>query len=142
MSLLSEQVRAALYGKMNVTGVTTLATGIYHGIAPDTATYPFITFSRSAPGAVERTFSSGAIIEDDLWMVKATTDAESAGTSSPQSKNEAILSAIETAIGGTLTLTSATALWVLRFSDIPELFEVVNDRKVWTNGMLLRVVSQ
>lgn len=143
MSTLSEKVRTALYGKMNVSAVTNLATGgVHHITAPESAALPFILFMRSAPGAVEWGFSSSQEIEDDLWMVKALADEDSSTSLSPQSLNEDILEAAETAIGQTLTLSGGTALWVRRFSDIPELTENVGDRLIYQNGFLLRVSSQ
>lgn len=142
MASIREQVRTALFGKLNVSGVTTNATGgIYNQIAPETASTPFVVFSLQAPGEVQRALGGGLQLQDDLWMVKAITSEADSSSYSPQELADLILTAAETAIGTTLTLSSNTVRWCARFADIPPLVENVNDRLVWQHGFLLRVAS-
>jgi hypothetical protein len=143
MSSLSENVRTALYSKMSVTGVTSLATGgIYHLLAPVGAKMPYVIFNRQAPAPVTYSFGNTRIAENDLWLIKAVADEDSSSTMEPQQLNEAILSAIETAVGNELTLSGGAVTWnVERFSDIPEYLETASDRMIYYNGFLLRIWS-
>lgn len=140
MATIREQTRLALYGKLNVSGVTSLVgTRIYHGIAPDEATYPFIVFNCQAPGNVAYTMSGAVAEQADLWSIRAVTTADDSTSASPQELADSILSAALTAIGTSLSLSSNTNQWCRRFADIPETVENVNDRLVWQHGFLLRV---
>ncbi len=141
MSAISEKVRLALYSKMNVSGVTSLATGgIHHKIAPESANYPFIVFQRVS-GIPSYTFGLTLAIEDDVWMVKALADEDSSTTKSPQALCEDILTAVRTALGTSLTITPYTnrGLWV--DSDMPEIVERLGDREIHQHGIFLRIKS-
>lgn len=140
MSRISERVRAALYSAMDVSGVTSLATGgIHHQLAPETASMPYVVFQRQASSDVVRAFKNNLIAENDLWLVKAVSDEDSSTVKEPQQLNEDILEAVEAAIGTELTLASGGTWDVERVSDIPEYTETVNDRLIFHNGFLLRV---
>lgn len=143
MSALSEKVRVALYTKLNVSGVTSLATGgVYHLLAPETAAKPYLTFNRQGAAPVTRAFESNLIAEEDLWVIKAVADEDSSTTKEPQQLAEEILQAAETAIGTSLSLAGGSVTWgVERFADVPEYTETVNDRLVYHHGFILRVVS-
>lgn len=143
MSSLSEKVRVALYSKINVSGVTSLATGgVYHLTAPVGAKLPYVTFNRQAPAPVTYSFGNTRIAENDLWLIKAVCDEDSSTTKEPQQLNEEILSAIETTVGNSLTLSGGSVTWnVERFADIPEYLETYNDRLIYHNGFLLRIWS-
>lgn len=140
MSAISEKVRKALYGKLNVAGVTTyVGTRIYHGPAPANAVYPFVIFQRQASAEVDRTFSGAIVLEADLWQIRAVTDEGSSATLSAQELGAAIVAACETAIGTTMTLSGNSVHWCRRQVDMPEIIESVNDRAVYNTGFLLRV---
>lgn len=143
MSALSEKVRVALYSAMNVSNVTSLATGgIHHLLAPETATMPYVVFNRQAADPVVRAFKDALIAESDLWLIKAISDENSSATKEPQQLNEEILNAVETAIGNSLTLSGGSEVWsVEREQDIPEYMEVRVDRAIYYNGFLLRIWS-
>jgi hypothetical protein len=143
MSALSEKVRVALYAKMNVVGVTSLATGgIHHLVAPENAVKPYIVFNRQAAADVTRAFQNNLIAENDVWLIKAISDEDSSTTKEPQQLNQDILTAVETAIGNSLTLTGGSETWnVERVSDIPESIETRNDRAIYYNGFLLEIWS-
>ncbi len=143
MSAISEKVRKALFAKMNVSAVvgTGKATAIYYNVAPVEAGYPFIVFNR-VPGNVDRAFQETLIGERDRWFIKCLSDREASETLSPQELNETILSLAENAIGKTLTITFGTVHRCVRVADIPELFENVNDRQIWTNGFQLEVYAE
>lgn len=141
MSALSEKVRVALYAKINVVGVTSLATGgIHHLIAPETASKPYVIFNRQSSSDVVRAFQNNLIAENDLWTIMAIADEDCSATKEPQQLNQDILNAAETAIGNSLSLSGGSETWnVERVADIPEFIEVVNDRVVYHNGFLLRI---
>lgn len=141
MSQLSEKVRVALYGKMNVSGVTTLATGgVHHIIAPENINKPYVVFNRQSAGDVVRAFCQTLIAENDLWLIKAISDEDASTTKEPQQLNADILNAVETAIGTSLTLSGGSEVWsVERVSDIPEYIDYRGDRAIYYSGFLLRV---
>jgi hypothetical protein len=141
MSVLSEKVRTALYSAMNVSAVTTLATGgIHHLVAPEGTAMPFVVFGRQAPSPVTYTFKQTRLAEQDLWLIRATSDENASATKEPQQLNEDILGAVETAVGQQLTLAGGSQTWsVKRFADIPEYMETANDRIIYHNGFLLEI---
>lgn len=143
MSTLSEKVRVALFSKLNVNGVTSLATGgVHHLLAPEPSAKPYVVFQRQGASPTNRAFQQTLIAEDDLWLVKAISDEDSSSTKEPQQLNADILNACESALGTSLNLAGGSETWLLeRLNDIPEYFEVVNDRAVFISGFLLRVVA-
>jgi hypothetical protein len=141
MSVISEKVAAALYSKLNVSGVTNLVTGIHEGDAPDDAELPYVIFRRQAPGAVTRSLGS-LVLEDDIWLVKAVTDEDSDTSKSPAGFAEEIATACETAIGESLTLTGNTVAWCKRQNDMPPYQEPLGDRTIYHRGFLLRIATE
>jgi hypothetical protein len=140
MSVISEKVRVALYSKLNVSGVTSLATGgVHYQHAPNGSVTPYVVFSRVAPGTVKRPVLGGLILEDDLWQVKAVVREGDSTTLEPVQLAQDILEAAETAINETLTLTGHTVEFCKRVSDIPGLKEMVNDSWVYYEGFNLRI---
>lgn len=143
MSDISEEVRVGLFAKLNVAGVTSIATGGVHSDqAPATAEMPYVIFNRQAPGNVNYTFGPTLRYEDDLWLIKAITDLEKAPPLAPQKQAENILAACLTALGSTLTLASKTVIWLARLADIPPYQEVLTDRVIFHRGFLLRVAAE
>lgn len=142
MSAISEKVRKALYTKLNVTGVTTLATnGVHFMIAPKRSTAPFVLFSR-VPQNVQYALADNLVVESDLWLIKAVTDEDSSTSKSPVALAEEILTACETAIGGTLTLSTGKCLMARRVNEIPNYMETVSDRVIHHHGFWLQVISE
>lgn len=143
MSAISEKVRVALYAKLNVSGVTTLATGgVHESVAPDDVSLPYVIFARQGSSPI--TYSMGSTsptqqLESDLWLIKAVTDEDSATSKSGQGLGEEILAACITALGTSLTLSGNTAVWYARFSDMPSYQEMVNDRWIYHRGMLWQI---
>lgn len=150
MSAISEKVRTALYGKLNVSGVRNLVgdvtTGygkIFESEAPADTAFPYLVFSRQAPGEAVYSFGSPTLqLETDIWLIKALTDKDSSTTQSPQTLGQAILTAAETAIGNSLTLSGNTAVWVARVADMPPYQERLGDRLIYHRGFLLRVTTR
>jgi hypothetical protein len=141
MSAISEEVRTALYTALNVSGVTTLATGgIHYKVAPQGTTGAIVVFDRLSSLA-EYTFGVTLNMENDLWIVKAYADEDSDVTKSPPSLCQDILTAVEAALPATLTLASKTNRACVREGDISLPPETVNDREVFAEGFLLRVQS-
>ncbi len=143
MSVRSEKVRQALFGKLNVAAVVGAgkATGVYHRKAPETANLPYVIFHRQAPRPVTRAFQQNVIAEDDWWLIKALTDEDSSASKEPEELAEDILEACEAAIGTSLTLTGSETWTVERISDMPEYTEPLNDRDIYHYGFFLRVVT-
>lgn len=142
MSAISEKVRTALYAAMNVSGVTTLATGgIHYKVAPETAEYPFVTFTR-IPVDVHYAMANNLVGERDLWQIKALTRKGNHASLSPPALAEDILTAVETAIGTTLTLSGNTVRRVRRVSEIPDYIEDLTDGPVFHHGFNLEVFTE
>lgn len=142
MSDLSQKIRTALFVKLAVSNVTSLATGgVHYRVAPANTNRPFLVFDRQSPGLVNYNFGFTRTHEDDLWQIRAVTDEDSSVAKSPQSLGEEILNAAITAIGLNLTLPDAVTWAVLRVRDIPNYTEKVSDRIVFHQGFLLRVVA-
>jgi hypothetical protein len=141
MSAISEKVRVALYGKMNVSAVvgTGKATAVYYQNAPEGAVEPYIVFDRVAPAPVKRVVLGGQILEDDLWQIKCVVSEDATTTKEPQQIAQEILALADTAINETLTLSGNTVEFCKRFSDIPGLRELVNGRYIYQEGFNLRV---
>jgi len=143
MSAISEKVRVALYTKLNVSGVTTLATGgIFESIAPESASLPYVIFQRQAAEPVVYSFGINLQLESDLWAIRAVTDEDSNTAKEPQGLGEEILAACQTAIGTSLTLTGNTNVWCARFQDIAPYQDPLNDRTIYHRGFLLRVATE
>lgn len=148
MSAISEKVRIALYTAMNVSNVTTLATGgVHYQMAPEANAsdveieYPFVVFRRY-PGEVHYGLGNTLVGERDEWLIKAVTDEDSSTTLEPPQLAEDILTAIETAIGTTLTLSGNTVRRVRRMREMPDYIEQLNDRQVWHHGFFLEVFTE
>lgn len=141
MSAISKKIRVALYAKLNVSGVTTLATGgVYYKHAPNNQATPYVVFDRVAPGRVKRPVLGDQILEDDLWQIKAIVSEGDSTTKEPVELAEEILVACDTAINETLTVSGNTVEYIKRDSDIPGFNEgPVNDRWVYHEGFNLRV---
>lgn len=139
MSALSEQVRIALYGKVNVSGVTSLATGgIFHGEAKLSSSYPLVVIDKSS-NVPSYTFGFTLALEDSLWLLKAYVDESCSTSKSPLGLGEEIIAAAVTAIGQSLTLSAGTCYGVMRMGDLPILKEQISDRNVWMVGVMLRI---
>src|SRR5213592_2555575 len=137
MSAISEKVRAALYAKLNVSGVTSLATGVYDSLAPDDAVLPYVIFQRQGPKPIVYGFGSAQPtleLEDDLWLIKAVTDEDSDTAKAPQKLAEDILAACITALGTSATISGGTISAYYRFSDIPGYQEQLGDRQIFHRG--------
>lgn len=140
MARIPEQVRKALYGKLNVAGVTTyVTTRIYADQAPETATYPFIVIARGVTGNLAYTLGNTVTLEDDLWTIAAYTTEDDLTTASPAELGMTIIGACSTAIGTALTLSAGTAAYCAPFAYMPPLVTNVGDRVVWKHGLIVRV---
>ncbi len=139
MSSISEKIRVALYAKLNVSGVTTLATGGIHYLhAPDDAETPYVVISR-IPGKVKRVVIGGQILEDDLWQIKAVVTEGDSTTKEPMELAQDILQACETTINDTLTVSGNTVEYCKREFDIPGYPEgPTNDKWIYHEGYNLR----
>jgi hypothetical protein len=140
MSVISEKVRVALFAKLNVSGVTNLATGgVFYQHAPNNASTPYVVFNRVAPGRITRVVFGSQILEDDLWQIKAIVGEGDSTTLEPVQLAQNILSACETAINESLTISGNTVLYVKRDNDIPGFPELVSDRWIYHEGFNLRI---
>lgn len=146
MSVISEKVRAAIFGKLNVSTVlasgTGLATAVYNQKAPENAQLPFVIFNYQSPGSIIRTFGQSLVLEDGLWLIKGLADEDSSTTKEPQQVAFEIANLCEAAIGNALILSGNEATLVERIQDIPPFIEVLNDRYIYHAGFLLRVAVE
>lgn len=143
MSTISEKERAAIFGKLNVSGVTDLATGgVHFMIVPERdendnlIVPPFVVFNR-IPGTIDYALGNNIIGERGLWLIKAVVDKDSSATMSPAELAEAILTACDTAIGGTLTITGNVSRLARRASEMPPYVEQGTDRNYHHHGFFL-----
>lgn len=140
MSVISEKVRVGLFGKLNVVGVTTLATGgVFESLAPESTAKPYVIFQRQAATPVTYSFGPTQQLEDDLWLIKAVVDEDSNPAKSPQGLAEDILAACITALGTSMTLTGNTVEWFARFRDWEGYAEPSGDRVIFHRGFIWRI---
>lgn len=146
MSTISEKVRVAIFGKLNVASVlasgTGLATGVHNDKAPESAVFPYVVFNQQASSPVIRTFAQTLALEDDLWLVKGLADEDSSTTKEPQQVAAELANLCETAIGTSLTLSGNTAALIERVYDMPPFTEQRGDRFIYHRGFLLRVAVE
>ena len=144
MSALSEQVRKAIFAKINVAGVvgSGKATAVYESKAPSDADFPYVVFNRQASELNEYTFTFAQTIESDLWQFRAYADEDSSTTKEPQQIAEEILILVTNTLGTTLTLSGNTVMWCAKLSDLPPVDQQLNDRYVYGRGMLYRIASE
>jgi hypothetical protein len=141
MSVISEQVRLALFAKLNVSQVTTLATGgVHFQVAAQGSALPYLVFDR-VPGLVDYALGNKLVGERDLWLIKAYADEDSSETLEPPQVTEAILAAAETAVGQSLTLTTNTVVYCRRKMDIPSGLNDQSDRHVYQHGFWLDIFT-
>jgi hypothetical protein len=141
MSALTEQIRTALYSKLNVSSVTTPATGgVWYGKAKLSSAYPFVVFEKVS-NFPHYTFQNTVIAEDSLWAIKVFIDRDASTTKSPTGLGEEILAAAKTAIGNALNISGADDWAVYWTQELPEIKQPISDRNVWMMGFLLRVVA-
>ena len=141
MSAISELTRQAIFESLNVSGVTSLATGgVHFKVAPPETAFPFVVFDR-IPGSVDYAFAKNLVGERDLWMVKALTDSDSSADYEPPELAENILTACETAINGTLNVSGKTNSIARRRGDIPPQITDQSDRQIWQHGFYLDTYS-
>lgn len=148
MSAISEKVRIALYTALNVSNVTTLASGgVHYQLAPEADAddaaidYPYVVFKRF-PATVTYGLANNLVLEEDDWLIKALTDEDSSTTLEPPQLAEDILTACETAIGTTMSLSGNTVVRIRRVREMPDYVEQINDRQVWHHGFFLRVSTE
>ena len=140
---MSTPVRRALYGAL--AGDTTLndllaapangfAKSIYYQQAPQSATCPYVVFSRSS-GTPTDTFGTPGAIESDVWLVKAIDQAGSADVA------ESIRARVQTLLNdATLSISGATLCYLRRQSDV-DYPETVDGVRYQHAGSLFRVVT-
>lgn len=119
--------------------MTSLATdGVFYGEATESTNYKALIFDKVSNQPI---WSFGLTLqaEESLWALKAFCDRDSNTAKSPLGLGEEIINAAITAVGQTLTLTGGVCLGVMRWSDLPEVRQVVSDRNVWMTGVLLRI---
>lgn len=128
-------IRQAFYTKLNVASVTGgLAEGsasLFHHYAKLNAAFPYVIFHKQS-GRPINAFSRNAY-DSQLWLVKAV---DRGGSSSAA---EDIAKAFDDLLDyGSLTITGATTLAVLRESDL-DFVETVDDQMYRHHGALYRV---
>jgi hypothetical protein len=134
----NKAVRQALYTKLNTASVTNqLANGsasIIHAVAPPTAAYPVLVFSKNSGTQVNAMRDEA--YKTTLWLVKAIAKARSA--SAAEDIDLAVFNLLNY---GTLTISGAVDLAVYRESDV-EYAETQGDDIYHHVGGLYRIAYQ
>jgi hypothetical protein len=134
----NKAVRQALYQKLNVASVTGLlangSASLYHAVAPQTAAFPLLVFSKQA-GTQVNVFGDEAY-QEKLWLVKAI--ARGTSSSVAEDIDKAVFDLLNF---GTLTITGATTMFVARESDV-EFVETSGDTQYRHVGGIYRVTYQ
>lgn len=140
---MSTATRRAIYGKL--AGDTTLnnllasppsgwSKSIYHQIAPERASFPFIVINKQS-GVPSEAFGDPSAYESDLWLVKVVDRSGSADTAeSAAARITALLN------DASLSISGASLLYLRRQSDVEyaEDIDGVVHRHV---GSIFRLVS-
>jgi hypothetical protein len=140
---VSTATRRALYGKL--AGDSTLngllaspptgwSKSIFYQVAPETARFPFIVFSKQS-GVPTESFGDPSAIENDVWLVKAI-DSDSTADDA-----EAIQARIATLLNdATLSISGAALLYLRRQSDVD--YSEVSDGTTYRHaGSLYKLVT-
>lgn len=107
---------------------------IFHKVAPQGSTYPFVVFGKQA-GTPQRTFR-GPAVRSDLWMVKGVDRGPSASAAEEvDAALEAVLDDAELSVAG------AELLYLRRESDL-DYTEVLDGETFHHVGGLYRVVVE
>jgi len=122
----------AIYGKLNVAGVTDIAAGPYNTVAPNSATSPWAQFSLQSMNRDDWAFAGEGC--EALYLVKAV------GSGGWPYGFEAIDTAIITALHDqTLSLSGATNIYIRRQSDI-RYSETIGGVRWWHLGGLYKII--
>ncbi len=130
-------VRRALWAKLNgegsVTSLLSAPAAIYAEVAPPSANFPLIVFSKSA-GTPRYAFQARAF-DTQVWLVKAVTRDGSADA------GEDIAAAVDAALtNAVLTITDGTLLDLRRESDVAYA-ETEGDRLYRHRGAYFRLIA-
>lgn len=144
MSASRTSIRRALYGRMS--GDTTLngllgspasgyAKAIYHYQAPEGARYPYVIFFKSS-GMPTEAFTNPAVMQTDVWTVKAVDHNTSADTA------EAVADRITALLNdATLSISGGTLLYLRRQGGDINFPEIADGEAYIHVGSLYRLVS-
>lgn len=134
--------KRGIYGKL--AGDTTLnallaappsgySKSIFYGVAPDSASYPFVIFNKQ-DGRPTEAFGDPSAFETDVWMVKAVDRGASADVAeSVQARAAALLN------DAALSISGSTVMYLRRQSDMD--YAVDEDGVVYHHaGSLYRLV--
>lgn len=134
----NKAVRQALYTKLNVVSVTGLlangSASIHHNVAPATAVYPLLVFSKQS-GTQVQAFGDEAF-RTTLWLVKGIAKGKSASVA--EDIDKAVFDLLNF---GTLSITGAGVMHLARESDV-EFPETQGDDIYHHVGGLYRLVYQ
>ncbi len=138
-------IRRALYGKLSADGTLNnllaapppgYSKSIFHGYAPDEATYPFVVFSKQA-GTPTYANASKPAYETDVWLIKAVDQNTTADPA------EAVSARLNSLLGdASLSIAGGDAvMWLRRQSDI-DYREVTEGESFVHSGSLYRLVYE
>lgn len=134
MNETREAIYEALTGDATLTALLATPTSVFHQIAPQTASTPYVVFHRQDGRPVWQ-FAS-ASVQRDVWTIKAIDKSSSA------SKAEDIAKRIDLVLTDTaLQIDDATCLAIYREADI-DYPETVGADTYRHAGGLFRVVTQ
>lgn len=141
MADVEQQILNAVGTALNVSAVTTLATGGVHlSKADKNSDLPYAVFDTQAFDENEYTFGFGQTFEGGLILVKAYADRKSDTSKAPQTLNREILEACKTILHGSLSLATSDLLWMRKFSDVklPDEKPLKGERTIYGAGTLYK----
>lgn len=142
MSSIAQQLKVAVFTALNVSAVTTLATGgVRNTVADETTNYPFVMFDIQGFSEVEYTFNFGQAVEKGLLIIKAYSDEDSDTTKGATDLNDEILEACQTILHAGITLSGDTLLYLRKHSDMPVIPEQLSDREVFGSGRMFKFAA-
>lgn len=132
------EIRRTLYQRLTgdaaLTAMLAAPDAVYHAVAPQTASTPFVVFHKQS-GTPDWQFA-GAHIQDDVWTVKAVDQRSTASTT------EDIAARIDALLNDApLTITGRLRLGVYRQSDLDYL-ETEGADTYRHVGAMYRLVTQ
>ena len=133
-------IRQAIYERLNVASVTSLlasgSASIFHAVAPPTAQFPYVVFSKQSGTMVGVFGPTGEAFKDHVWLVKGVTRDTKSGAA--EDIDKAVHDRLQ---HGDLTISGADDMAVYRISDV-EYVETVGDTQYRHCGGNYRLAVQ
>jgi hypothetical protein len=142
MSQISLNIGEAIFSKLNVDAVKSLATGgIFQDETPESVSFPVLLFQRFISQEVVYSAGGSLAYESDEWLIKALTDTAAAGQYSYGVLGAKILAAAENAINESLNPLGVNCLLARRVREMPPQKEQFKGKNIYHQGFILKVIG-